>query len=417
MLSARTVRYWYRVHKWTSLVCTTFLLVICATGLPLIFMDEINRIGPAPPSREAAPVVPGDTRSVNLDHMIITARARFPGQEVTRVSLDDDEPVVFIGMVPSFVAAKAKPELNHWLKFDTRTGEVINTSEQFERDVMTRGSSPVKKFTDIFMGVMLTLHVNLYARMPGQLLLAFMALLLVIALISGAVVYGPFMRRLDFGTVRKNKSQRLKWFDLHNLLGIVILLWASVVGVTGAINEIAGLLHQRFSDTNVRAVWAALRGQTPPAQREMSSVQAAFEMARRTLPGMTVYVLVFPDPLPDSDRPFHYWVLAHGNTPLTERLATALMIDARTGKLTKILAMPWYLRALELSRPLHFGDYGGLPLKILWALFDLALIAVLGSGLYLWLSRRKSPAEKELSRLVEVEERHLELNSGRVLTR
>ncbi|WP_334385616.1 PepSY-associated TM helix domain-containing protein [Bradyrhizobium sp. AZCC 2262] len=47
--------------------------------------------------------------------------------------------------------------------------------------------------------------------------------------------------------------------------------------------------------------------------------------------------------------------------------------------------------ALQVSRPLHFGDYGGLPLKIIWALLDLAAIVVLASGLYLWLGKRKSP--------------------------
>jgi uncharacterized iron-regulated membrane protein len=53
--------------------------------------------------------------------------------------------------------------------------------------------------------------------------------------------------------------------------------------------------------------------------------------------------------------------------------------------------LPWYLRALQVSRPLHFGDYGGLPLKIIWALLDLAAIVVLASGVYLWLGKRKSP--------------------------
>ena len=63
------------------------------------------------------------------------------------------------------------------------------------------------------------------------------------------------------------------------------------------------------------------------------------------------------------------------------------------------VGMPWYLRALELSRPLHFGDYGGMPLKVIWILLDLVTIVVLVSGLYLWLSRRGSPiaeAEQEL---------------------
>ncbi|MNY45521.1 hypothetical protein D3C86_1806320 [compost metagenome] len=43
-----------------------------------------------------------------------------------------------------------------------------------------------------------------------------------------------------------------------------------------------------------------------------------------------------------------------------------------------------------MSSPLHFGDYGGMPMKILWAVLDLLTIIVLISGLYLWLVRRKA---------------------------
>jgi uncharacterized iron-regulated membrane protein len=46
--------------------------------------------------------------------------------------------------------------------------------------------------------------------------------------------------------------------------------------------------------------------------------------------------------------------------------------------------------------PLHFGDYGGMPFKIIWAVLDVITIMVLGSGLYLWLWRaprvRREPA-------------------------
>ena len=34
---ANTLKLWFLVHKWTSLVCTVFLLLLCLTGLPLIF--------------------------------------------------------------------------------------------------------------------------------------------------------------------------------------------------------------------------------------------------------------------------------------------------------------------------------------------------------------------------------------------
>lgn len=60
---------------------------------------------------------------------------------------------------------------------------------------------------------------------------------------------------------------------------------------------------------------------------------------------------------------------------------------------------PWYVKTLFLSVPLHFGDYGGLPLKIIWALLDIAAIVVLVTGLYLWLGRRRVSIEKRLEEL------------------
>ena len=44
--------------------------------------------------------------------------------------------------------------------------------------------------------------------------------------------------------------------------------------------------------------------------------------------------------------------------------------------------MPWYCKVLALSQPLHFGNYGGLPLKLLWAALTTLTIVVLASGWY-----------------------------------
>ena len=53
-----------------------------------------------------------------------------------------------------------------------------------------------------------------------------------------------------------------------------------------------------------------------------------------------------------------------------------------------------------LSRPLHFGGYGGLSLKIVWALLDLATIRVLWSGLVLWWGKRRRPAARGAAALL-----------------
>ena len=80
-----------------------------------------------------------------------------------------------------------------------------------------------------------------------------------------------------------------------------------------------------------------------------------------------------------------------------------MLVDAQTGELTASQELPWYVTALLISQPLHFGDYGGLPLKILWALLDILTIIVLSSGLYLWFKRRKVSVE-ELMPVLAAEE-------------
>lgn len=67
-----------------------------------------------------------------------------------------------------------------------------------------------------------------------------------------------------------------------------------------------------------------------------------------------------------------------------------MLIDAQTLHVTAVVERPWYMDALGMSQPLHFGDYGGMPMKVLWALLDVLTIIVLGSGVYLWWVRRRA---------------------------
>jgi uncharacterized iron-regulated membrane protein len=91
----------------------------------------------------------------------------------------------------------------------------------------------------------------------------------------------------------------------------------------------------------------------------------------------------------------HYAVFMRGDTPLTSRLLKPALINAATGEFADSRDMPWYVTALFVSQPLHFGDYGGMPMKIIWAVLDVFTIVVLGSGLYLWMRRPRVRREAE----------------------
>ncbi|SHH81223.1 PepSY-associated TM helix domain-containing protein [Pollutimonas bauzanensis] len=383
MSMAKSIRLWYSIHKWTSLVCTAFLLTLCLTGLPLIFSDEISTwLDDDPPYA----VLPANAPLADLDHLVDVAKQKYPEQIITSAFMDDDEPQVIIGLAPSWKESEDTPDSNHWIKFDSRTGQILEESK------------PAAERSMNFLTLMMRLHIDLFARLPGQLFLGLMGILFVLAAVSGVALYGPFMKKLEFGTVRKGRSSRLKWLDLHNLFGIVTLVWVLVVGFTGALNEFSTPLFALWQRTDVQAMLLPWQGAPPPNPKEFSSLQEAVITAKRAVPAMTVLSVSYPGGRFGSA--YHYLIWAKGNTPLTSRLFSPLLVDARTGSLTSIIKMPWYLRALEVSRPLHFGDYGGLPLKIIWTLLDLITLVVLGSGLYLWVARRKAQDER-VNRLIQ----------------
>ncbi len=92
MLTPSALRAWYVVHKWTSLVSTLFLLLLCITGLPLIFSHELDHAlgNVVDPPESGAGITPGARAS--LDDIVAAARAREPAHAVQFVSRDPDEP-------------------------------------------------------------------------------------------------------------------------------------------------------------------------------------------------------------------------------------------------------------------------------------------------------------------------------------
>ncbi|WP_431205223.1 PepSY-associated TM helix domain-containing protein [Bradyrhizobium betae] len=377
------LRRWLFVHKWSSLICTLFLLLICATGLPLVLREEINGL-----LEDALPYaqVPENTPNVSLDRVVDASRKMYPGETIISVFVDDDEPKIMVYMASSWEAFNANRKSLHSIRFDAHSGDVLKQTRPFGADGLS------------FLQLMLTLHSDLFMGLPGELFLGAMALLFIAAIVSGIAIYGPFMRKLDFGTVRASRSRRLKWLDLHNLLGVATLGWALVVGATGVINELSTPLFALWQQTDVRAMLAPLQGKPVPQTSELSSPQAAYDAVRTAFPDMITTSVVYPGA--PFGSPFHYVVWTKGKEPLTSRLFSPVLVDARSGVLTSAVTMPWYLRTLELSRPLHFGDYGGMPLKIIWVLLDLFTIFVLGSGLYIWFARSRAAKTQQRSAAV-----------------
>src|SRR5690606_7561683 len=191
---------------------------------------------------------------------------------------------------------------------------------------------------------------------PGMWFLGVMGALFVVALISGTVLYAPFMRRLRFGALRMDKSRRVGRLDQHNLGGIVILAWALVVGGTGVINAFADPLTDAWREGELAAMTAEHGGEEAVAPADYGSLDAAMAEAHAVLPGRNPQLIASPGGGWSTAR--HYAVFFQGDRPLTEHLLTPALIDAASGELVDARAMPALNQALMMSKPLHFGDYG-----------------------------------------------------------
>jgi len=362
-MNSRKIKTWAWVHKWSSLVCTVFMLLLCLTGLPLIFHHEIGHLLG---TEVEAPKMPAGTPRISLDRVLDIAKAKHPDRIVQFVSQpEDDDGLWIVTLTPT----PAPTDDFKSVAVDARTGAVL--------------AQP--KFDEGFMYVMFKLHVDLFAGLAGKLFLGFMGLLLLVAIVSGVVLYAPFMRKLDFGTVRREKRPRLKWLDLHNLLGIVTLVWLFVVGSTGMINTWADLIIKYWQYDQLSTLLAPYKDEPVVAAAERASVQRSMDVAMQRAPGMKLSFVAFPGT--SFSSPHHTTFFLRGSEPFTSKLLQPVLVDAKTAQVTAAPKMPWYLTGLLVSQPLHFGDYGGMPMQIIWALLDIATIVVLGSGLYLWLKR------------------------------
>ena len=363
-MKTATARTWSWIHRWSSLVCTAFMLLLALTGLPLIFSNEIEHWTHAEIQPSAVP--PG-TPDAALDLVLAAARGRHPT------------------LVPIYLSRDAaEPEM--WLATLGRTADAQEDTRTVVVDARTAAVIGEPRLDEGFMSVMLRLHVDLFAGLPGTLFLGLMGLLLLLSIVSGVVLYGPFMKRLEFGTVRQGRSRRLRWLDLHNLLGIVTVVWLTVVGITGVINTLGQPAIRVWQQGQLQQMTARYAGRTPNPQR--APLQPSVDAAYAAAPGLKLSFIAFPgSPLTSAH---HYGVYLQGTTPFSSRLFTPVLVDASSGLVTDSRELPWYIKTILVSQPFHFGNYGGLPMKLLWVLLDLVTIVVLVSGLYLWLRKGKA---------------------------
>lgn len=359
MLLSR-LKLWIWLHKWSSLIAMLVMLVVFVSGLPLVFKAEIEYwLGYGTAEHQERAEMP-------LDSLVAAAEQRRKDKVVQFIVWEDNKPgTVIMSMADTPDEA---PYHNISVLVSPYDGQIVNDEPE-----------PLAFFSD--------LHTQLLMGKGGTFFLGIIAISLVLSLVSGVMIYAPFAGRRPFGTVRNGKSKRAKWLDVHNVVGIIVFGWMLVVGGTGLINSWGEYLVYFWRADQVADMTRDYHNKAAPEKTQFGSAHQALEIAKAPYPEMVPWFIAMPGSMMSDAH--HYTIYLRGGTSRTAQLVRPVLVDAVTQTITDSREMPWYMKTLMLSQPLHFGDYGGFLLKLIWFLFTLISTVLLMTGLYLWWVRRK----------------------------
>lgn len=236
--------------------------------------------------------------------------------------------------------------------------------------------------------------------LSGELTLGIVAFIYGLALVSGAILYLPVIRRELFA-LRFGANLKLLWQDAHNSIGVLSLPFHILFAVTGAVMSLHdplivgmnALVYGEEGKTFLRRT--ALPLDLPKPSGISATLLPAEELvarARERIPGHTPQHLIFFSP-GDRDGAVVIMgdqggVLGHtSRVALSSATGTVLAVEAAG-------ARPTGTSALSSLAALHFGDYGGRPVQWLYFGLGMAGAFLFYSGNLLWLeARRKRRAQ------------------------
>lgn len=352
------------IHRWISLLVALPFAILCITGLLLIFHDELDHLLDNAP--QASDAHAQGSRPL-MDSLTLAERT-YPGEKVASSTLDDEHfpGLLLMGMV--------KP------------GEGLDKARWVYADIAQARLVEQPAFDETLTGFLLELHAQWFLGPFGEVLGALIALLVLLSLLSGVVVYAPYVRKFLFGIIRRHKGRRLLQLDLHNLLGSMVLGWAFIVTFTGILLGLGTLaigLWQITELDNLRQQYPALQQDAPPRP----DIDRVYASARAAADGWQPTTVLFPGSEYSTQR--HYLVLLQGTHDFDQKMLRLALVDGHDFEVARLIELPLYLQAILLSQPLHFGDYGGRLLQLLWALCTVLTLFITLNGAWLWWARRQ----------------------------
>ena len=353
------MKWIYRLHRITGFIAAPFLVILCLTGLFLLFEREILGEDAA---FDGAPVAEEQLYQ-RLTEGIAKAKEIAPGQELRSVRFITSQ-----GQLRFYLQEARDAAGRRIVDLSLEDGVLKDTSPDTSRHTWVRDA----------LSLMARLHVRLNDGEAGRILMGVMCGVAMISIGTGFVLYPKFMQGLSFGT-RRAFSWRLWWSDWHKILGILAGGWLFLLSFSG----LGLFLHAKGQNRYIDTAWKAAEAHFVPPSGEALSVEEALTIIRRRFPEERISSIS----LPEANHPFYAFDISERPKEIrlyTPRRVVFLAADGADELIPPQL--PAWLAFAPLALNLHFRNHDTLWLKGMWGFFLVLSLLLTVSGLAVYLT-------------------------------
>jgi uncharacterized iron-regulated membrane protein len=358
-LSPETVRSVLSSHSVLGLAFAAIIYIVCLTGTIAVFAPDLERW-----EIPATPMV-ANLSDASAARAIAQASKSAPADTTLYLSLP--------------TASRSGASLT-----------AFNASYEHKWGVAADGS--LSDLEAVWTEFLLHLHINLHLpRSWGEFIVGLTGVALLSSLVSGILAHPRVLR--DAFHLRLGGSRRLQEADLHNRLGIWALPFHFTLALTGGLlglsTIIVAMLAMLLYRGDMGKVYELFLDPPPKVDRRAMPIPDIAKLiadARVRAPTASADNIMVERP---GRADMRISIRSGRPTLLTQQ--DEVQYDARGHLLHQERPRDLVVGTKMLSGigQLHFGWFGGLPVRIAYGLLGIALCIVTSSGVTIWLARRR----------------------------